>query len=210
VFFPCGRETEGVETGALTVLGAGIIGYLLGSIPFGLLLTRLTGLGDIRRIGSGSIGATNVLRTGSKGAAALTLLLDLAKGWAAVVIGQAWGENAALVAAGCVIIGHAFPIWLGFRGGKAVATALGVVIALTWPVALGAALVWLATALLLRYSSLAALVATVAGAVLAPFVADRAAAAVIAGIALLIILRHHANIRRLIAGTESRISLTKG
>jgi acyl phosphate:glycerol-3-phosphate acyltransferase len=194
----------------LTLLAAGAIGYLLGSIPFGLLLTRLAGYGDIRRIGSGNIGATNVLRTGSKGAAALTLLLDLAKGWAAVVIGQAWGEDAALVAAGCVITGHMFPIWLGFHGGKAVATALGVLIALAWPVALGAALVWLVAALLLRYSSLAALVAAVAAAALAPFAVDLRTAAVIAGIALLIILRHHDNIRRLIAGTESRISLTKG
>jgi len=174
------------------------------------VVTRLAGLGDIRRIGSGNIGATNVLRTGSKGAAALTLLLDLAKGSAAVVIGQAWGANAALVAAGCVIIGHMFPVWLGFRGGKGVATALGVLLALAWPVALAAALVWVATALLLRYASLAALVAAVAAAVFAPFVADRAIAAVIAGIALLIILRHHANIRRLIAGTEGRISLHKG
>ena len=194
----------------LTLLATGAIGYLLGSIPFGLLLTRLAGYGDIRRIGSGNIGATNVLRTGSKSAASLTLLLDLAKGWAAVVIGQAWGEDAALVAAGCVIVGHMVPVWLGFRGGKAVATALGVVIALAWPVALGAALVWLATALLLRYSSLAALIAAVAAAVLAPFLADGPTAAVIAGIALLIILRHHANIRRLMAGTESRISLSKG
>jgi len=194
----------------LTLLAAGIIGYLLGSIPFGLLLTRLAGHGDIRQIGSGNIGATNVLRTGSKGAAALTVLLDLAKGWAAVVIGEAWGADAALVAAGCVIIGHMFPVWLGFRGGKAVATALGVLIALAWPVALGAALVWLATALMLRYSSFAALVAAVAAAIFAPFVADRATAAMIAGIALLIILRHHANIRRLISGTESRISLRKG
>ena len=194
----------------LTLLATGAIGYLLGSIPFGLLLTRLAGYGDIRRIGSGNIGATNVLRTGSKSAASLTLLLDLAKGWAAVVIGQAWGEDAALVAAGCVIVGHMVPVWLGFRGGKAVATALGVVIALAWPVALGAALVWLATALLLRYSSLAALVAAVAAAVLAPFLADGPTAAVIAGIALLIILRHQANIRRLISGTESRISLRKG
>jgi glycerol-3-phosphate acyltransferase PlsY len=194
----------------LTLLAAGVIGYLLGSIPFGLLLTRLAGYGDIRRIGSGNIGATNVLRTGSKSAAALTVLLDLAKGWTAVVIGEAWGGEAALVAAGCVIIGHAFPVYLGFRGGKGVATALGVLIALTWPVALGAALVWLATALLLRYSSLAALVAAVAAAVLAPFFADGPTALLIAGIALLIILRHHANIRRLIAGTESRISLTKG
>jgi len=188
----------------LTLLATGAIGYLLGSIPFGLLLTRLAGYGDIRRIGSGNIGATNVLRTGSKSAASLTLLLDLAKGWAAVVIGQAWGEDAALVAAGCVIVGHMVPVWLGFRGGKAVATALGVVIALAWPVAL------VATALLLRYSSLAALVAAVAAAVLAPFLADGPTAAVIAGIALLIILRHHANIRRLMAGTESRISLSKG
>jgi glycerol-3-phosphate acyltransferase PlsY len=194
----------------LTLLAAGVIAYLLGSIPFGLVLTRFAGYGDIRQIGSGNIGATNVLRTGNKGAAALTLLLDLAKGSAAVVIGQAWGANAALVAAGCVIIGHMFPVWLGFRGGKGVATALGVLLALAWPVALGAALVWLATALLLRYSSLAALVAAVAAAVFAPLVADRAIAAVIAGIALLIILRHHANIRRLIAGTEGRISLHKG
>ena len=194
----------------MTLLAAAVIGYLLGSIPFGLVLTRLAGYGDIRQIGSGNIGATNVLRTGSKGAAALTLLLDLAKGGAAVVIGGAWSEDAALVAAGCVIIGHMFPVWLDFRGGKGVATALGVLFALAWPVALGAALVWLATALLLRYSSLAALVAAVAAAIFAPFVANGATAAVIAGIALLIILRHHANIRRLIAGTESRISLNKG
>jgi glycerol-3-phosphate acyltransferase PlsY len=194
----------------LTLLAAGIIGYLLGSIPFGLLLTQLAGYGDIRQIGSGNIGATNVLRTGNRGAAALTLLLDLAKGWAAVVIGQAWGADAALAAAGCVIIGHMFPVWLGFRGGKGVATALGVLVALAWPVALGAVLVWLATALLLHYSSLAALAAAVAAVILAPFVADGATAVVIAGIALLIILRHHINIRRLIAGTESRISLTKG
>ena len=194
----------------LTLLAAGIIGYLLGSIPFGLLLTRLAGHGDIRQIGSGNIGATNVLRTGSKGAAALTVLLDLGKGWAAVVIGEAWGADAALVAAGCVIIGHMFPVWLGFRGGKGVATALGALLALAWPVALGAALVWLATALMLRYSSFAALVAAVAAAIFAPFVADRATAAMIAGIALLIILRHQANIRRLISGTESRISLRKG
>jgi acyl phosphate:glycerol-3-phosphate acyltransferase len=194
----------------LTLLAAAVIGYLLGSIPFGLLLTRLAGYGDIRQIGSGNIGATNVLRTGNKRVAALTLLLDLVKGWAAVVIGEAWGADAALAAAGCVIIGHMFPVWLGFRGGKGVATALGVLIALAWPVALGAALVWLATALLLHYSSLAALVGAVAAAILAPFLANGATAAVIAGIALLIILRHHANIRRLIAGTESRISLTKG
>jgi acyl phosphate:glycerol-3-phosphate acyltransferase len=194
----------------LTLLAAAVLGYLVGSIPFGLVLTRLAGLGDIRRIGSGNIGATNVLRTGSKGAAALTLVLDLAKGWAAVLIARGWGEEAALVAAGCVIIGHMFPIWLGFRGGKGVATALGVVLALAWPVALAAALVWLATALMFHYSSLAALVAAVGSAALAPFLVDGLTATVIAAIALLIVLRHHANIRRLIAGSESRISLTKG
>jgi glycerol-3-phosphate acyltransferase PlsY len=194
----------------LTLLAAAVLGYLLGSIPSGLLVTRLAGLGDIRRIGSGNIGATNVLRTGSKGAAALTLVLDLAKGWAAVLIARGWGEEAALDAAGCVIIGHMFPIWLGLRGGKGVAAALGVLIALAWPVALLGALVWFATAVIFRYSSLAALAAAVGSAVLAPLLVDGPTAAVIAGIALLIILRHHANIRRLIAGSESRISLTKG
>jgi glycerol-3-phosphate acyltransferase PlsY len=188
----------------------GVVGYLLGSIPFGLLLTRLAGLGDIRRIGSGSIGATNVLRTGSIGLAALTLVLDLAKVAAAVVIAEGWSRETALVAAGCAILGHMFPIWLGFRGGKGVATALGVLIPLAWPVAVIAALLWVATALLFHYSSVAALLAAFASAVFAALIVDKATALVIAGIALLIILRHHANIRRLIAGTESRISFKKG
>ena len=192
------------------LLAAGILGYLLGSIPFGLLLTRFAGHGDIRGIGSGNIGATNVLRAGGKGLAALTLALDLAKGTVAVMIASGWGRQAALVAAGCVILGHMFPIWLGFRGGKGVATGLGVLIALAWPVALVAALLWLATAVVFHYSSLAALVAAVLSAGLAPMLVDRMTAFVIAGIALLIILRHHSNIRRLIAGTESRISFRKG
>ena len=191
------------------LLAAGLLGYFLGSIPFGLLLTRLAGHGDIRRIGSGNIGATNVLRTGNKGLAALTLLFDLAKGAAAVIIAQRWGTVAGLIAAGCAILGHMFPIWLGFRGGKGVATALGVLIPLAWPVALGAALLWLATALLFHYSSLAALVAAAGGAGLAALVTDRPTALLIGGMALLIILRHHANIRRLLAGTESRISFGK-
>jgi glycerol-3-phosphate acyltransferase PlsY len=191
------------------LLAAAIVGYLFGSIPFGLLLARIAGHGDIRRIGSGNIGATNVLRTGNKGLAALTLLLDLAKGTLAVVIAQGWGPHAALVAAGCAVLGHMFPIWLGLRGGKGVATALGVLIPLAWPVALAALCLWLLTAVLFHYSSLAALVGAVAGATLAAFVVDRMTAFVIAGIALLIILRHHANIRRLINGTESRISLGK-
>ena len=193
----------------MTLAAIGVLGYLLGSIPFGLLLTRLAGRGDIRRIGSGNIGATNVLRTGSKTLAALTVLLDVGKGMAAVMIARQWGPEAGLVAAGCAVLGHMFPVWLGFRGGKGVATALGVLIPLAWPLALIAGAVWLALALLFHYSSLAAVVAAAAGAMLAPFVADGTTALVIAGIALLIILRHHANIRRLIAGTESRISLKK-
>src|SRR5207249_2355824 len=137
----------------IAILAAAAIGYLLGSIPFGLVLTRLAGLGDIRRIGSGNIGATNVLRTGNKALAGLTLALDLAKGLAAVLIGADWGGDAALVAGGAVILGHMFPVWLGFRGGKAVATALGVLLAIAWPVAIAAAALWLATAIFFRYSS---------------------------------------------------------
>ena len=194
----------------MTLLAAAIIGYLLGSIPFGIVVTRFAGTTDIRQIGSGNIGATNVLRTGRKGLAAATLVLDALKGTAAVFVGHAIAPHGDIVAGFAAFVGHIFPAWLGFRGGKGVATALGVLIVLAWPVALGAALVWLVTVLLCHYSSLAALVAAVAAAILAPVVADGATAAVIAGIALFIILRHHANIRRLIAGTESRISLTKG
>ena len=194
----------------MTVLAATLLGYALGSIPFGLVASRVAGYGDIRRIGSGSIGATNVLRTGSKGLAALTLLLDVGKGWAAVAIGRHWGEPAALAAGLCAVLGHMFPVWLGFRGGKGVATALGVLAALAWPVALSAALIWLVVALLFRYSSLAALVAAAISAAIAPLLADSATAILVAVIALLIVLRHHANIRRLIAGREHRISFRKG
>src|SRR4051794_2669677 len=133
------------------------LAYLAGSIPFGLVLTRLAGHGDIRRIGSGNIGATNVLRTGDKKLALLTLLLDGAKGAAATLIAARFGPAMAIVAAGASVIGHMFPVWLGFRGGKGVATALGVLFALSWPVGLAAAAVWLVTAVVTRYSSLAAL-----------------------------------------------------
>jgi acyl phosphate:glycerol-3-phosphate acyltransferase len=192
-----------------TILSA-VIGYLLGSAPWGLLLTRAAGLGDIRAIGSGSIGATNVLRTGNRTIAALTLLLDLAKGFAAVLIGAAWGPGPELAAGGAVVLGHIFPVWLGFRGGKGVATALGVLLALAWPVAAIAGVAWLAVAAAFRYSSLAALVGAAVAAISAAVLTDAASAALIAAIALLVILRHHENIRRLIAGTESRISFTKG
>ena len=189
---------------------AAIVGYLLGSIPFGLVLTRLAGHGDIRDIGSGNIGATNVLRTGNKALAALTLVFDVLKGCAAVLIGDAWSEEAALAGGAAVIIGHLYPVWLGFRGGKGVATALGVLSVIAWPVALGAAALWLATAAISRYSSLAALVAVVASAAVAGFVVDRPRAGLIALIAILLVLRHRENVQRLLAGTESRISFGKG
>jgi glycerol-3-phosphate acyltransferase PlsY len=191
------------------IAAAAVVGYLLGSIPWGLLLARMGGYGDIRRIGSGNIGATNVLRTGSKGLAAATLALDLLKGLVAVWIGAIWGSDPALAAAGAVVLGHMFPVWLGFRGGKGGATALGVLFALAWPVALAAAVLWLAVAVLFRYSSLATLVATAGTAVIAGITLDGHRAALIVAIAILVILRHHENIRRLIGGTESRISFSK-
>ncbi|HEV2187719.1 MAG TPA: glycerol-3-phosphate 1-O-acyltransferase PlsY [Stellaceae bacterium] len=193
----------------MPIIWAIAIGYLLGSIPFGLILTRLAGLGDVRQIGSGNIGATNVLRTGNKGLAALTLLLDAAKGSAAALIGARWGVDPMLAASAAVVLGHMFPVWLGFRGGKGLATAFGVVIAIAWPVAVLGFAVWLAVAALTRYSSLAALVATVVAVACAGFVVDTRRTLLIAAIALVVIVRHHENIRRLIAGTESRISLKK-
>jgi acyl phosphate:glycerol-3-phosphate acyltransferase len=192
------------------VIAASVAGYLLGSIPVGLLLTRAGGYGDIRRIGSGNIGATNVLRTGSKKLAALTLLLDFGKGAAAVAVSAHWGPLAALFGGGAVVLGHMFPVWIRFNGGKAVATALGVLAVLCWPLALVAVLLWLAVALATQYSSLAALIAGTVSAALAGFFVGRATAAVIAGIAVMVVLRHHANIRRLIAGKEPRISFRKG
>jgi glycerol-3-phosphate acyltransferase PlsY len=195
---------------AMNAILAAFVGYLLGSIPFGLLLTRIAGHGDIRDIGSGSIGATNVLRTGNKALAALTLVFDVLKGSAAVLVGAAWSEEAALAGGAAVIVGHIYPVWLGFRGGKGVATALGVLVVIAWPVALGAALIWLATAVVFRYSSLAALVAAVASAALAGFVVDQPRAALIALIAILVVLRHRQNVQRLMAGTESRISFREG
>jgi acyl phosphate:glycerol-3-phosphate acyltransferase len=189
---------------------AAIVGYLLGSIPFGLIVSRAGGYGDIRNIGSGNIGATNVLRTGNKALAALTLLLDLGKGAAAVAIGWHWGEPSALIAGLGAVLGHMFTVWLGFRGGKGVATALGVLLTLAWPVAVIGFAIWLIAVVAFRYSSLAALVAAAVSAVVAPFLVDTATAILIAIVALLVILRHHANIRRLIAGREQRISFRKG
>jgi glycerol-3-phosphate acyltransferase PlsY len=193
----------------IEIVAAIVIGYLLGSIPFGLVLTRIGGYGDVRQIGSGNIGATNVLRTGSKGLAALTLALDLLKGTAAVLIGALWSADAMLAASGAVVLGHMFPVWLGFKGGKAGATGLGVLIALAWPVAMVAAAVWLTVAIVFRYSSAATLAAALAAAGYADLALDRRRAMVITAIVVLVIIRHHENIRRLVTGTESRITLKK-
>ncbi len=193
----------------MNIVLAALIGYLLGSIPWGLLLTQLAGRGDVRNIGSGSIGATNVLRTGSKTLAALTLALDLAKGFAAVMVAGLWGAVPALAAAGFVVLGHMFPVWLGFRGGKGGATGLGVLLALSWQLAVLGALVWLAMAVVFRYSSLATLTATAVAGVFAVAMLDIARAVLVTVVALLIIARHHENIQRLLSGTESRISFGK-
>jgi acyl phosphate:glycerol-3-phosphate acyltransferase len=191
------------------IVAAVVIGYLLGSIPFGLIVTRLAGRGDVRQIGSGSIGTTNVLRTGSKGLAATTLVLDIGKGTVAAFIGAEWGVEPMLAASAAVLIGHMFPVWLGFHGGKGVATAFGVLIAVAWQVALAGAAVWLVVAIAFRYSSAAALAAALAVAAYADLTLGRERAMLITGIVLLVIIRHHENIRRLVAGTESRISFTK-
>jgi glycerol-3-phosphate acyltransferase PlsY len=194
----------------MNIVSAAIIGYLLGSIPFGLLLTRLAGNGDIRQIGSGNIGATNVLRAGNTALAGVTLVFDVGKGFAAVLIGALWGAEAALVASVAVVLGHMFPVWLRFRGGKGVATALGVLLALAWPVGVIAAGLWLATALISHYSSLSALIAAVAAPGLAWLLVGPPRAIAVSVIAILVVLRHRENIQRLLAGTESRISFRKG
>jgi acyl phosphate:glycerol-3-phosphate acyltransferase len=181
-------------------------GYLLGSVPFGLLLTRLAGLGDIRAIGSGNIGATNVLRTGNKGLAAATLLLDAGKGAFAVGLFRYLGPpDAALWAGLGAVVGHLFPVWLAFKGGKGIATSLGVLLATAWPVAVTAGVVWLIVAAIARLSSLAALAACAAAPVAALFLADGKVAWLTLAIAVMVVARHHENIRRLLAGTEPRI-----
>ncbi len=188
------------------VAGAAVLGYLLGAIPFGLILARLAGHGDIRRIGSGNIGATNVLRTGDKRLAAATLILDMAKGAVAVLVALPWGPEAAIAAAAGAVFGHLFPAWLGFKGGKGVATALGVLLALAWPVGLACCATWLCVAAALRYSSLAALAALALAPVYAWLLTARAdLTGFAAALAAVLWLRHRANIARLVAGREPRI-----
>jgi glycerol-3-phosphate acyltransferase PlsY len=201
-------------------LAAFVLAYLLGSVPFGFVLTKLAGLGDIRGIGSGNIGATNVLRTGRKGLAAATLLLDGAKGAVAVLIAGMWGPDMALMAGYGAVIGHLFPVWLRFRGGKGVATTLGVLLAIAFPVGAAACITWLIVAAVFRYSSLAALLALALAPLYALFlpllwrtgaeaVGDRQSALFAAVLAVLVWIKHHENIRRLLTGTESKIGAKK-
>ena len=186
-----------------------VIGYLLGSIPFGLLLTRFAGTADLRSIGSGNIGATNVLRTGRKGLAAATLLLDMLKGTVAVIIaGNLGGPNAAMLAAPGAFLGHLFPVWLKFRGGKGVAVYIGVLLGLFWPAALAFCAIWLATAFASRYSSLSALVASLVTPILLWWFGHAALASLFALLTLLLFYMHRENIKRLQAGTEGRIGQT--
>lgn len=191
---------------SLIFLGAAFVfGYLLGSIPFGLILTRMAGLGDVRSIGSGNIGATNVLRTGSKKLAAATLVLDALKGTLAVIVAASFGFDLAIVAGFAAFLGHLFPAWLGFRGGKGVATYIGVLLGLVPVMVLVFAVVWIGVALITRFSSLAALIAMVATTLVIYFAGHGNIAGLFAIMTVISYIKHRKNIARLIAGTESRI-----
>ncbi len=185
-----------------------LIGYLLGSIPFGLLLTRLTGAGDLRRIGSGNIGATNVLRTGHRGLAAATLLLDVLKGAAAVWIVGYWFPGNELIAAAAAFLGHCYPVWLRFRGGKGVATLMGVSLAIYWPIGAIYAAVWIGLLLAVRISSLAGLAAAASTPVSAAMMGRFEYVILFIALAMIVFWKHGANIERLLSGTEPRIGAT--
>jgi glycerol-3-phosphate acyltransferase PlsY len=185
---------------------AAALGYLLGSIPFGLVFTKLAGTQDIRSIGSGSIGATNVLRTGRWGLAAATLLTDALEGALPVLLVGWWlGHDAGLVAGAAAFFGHLFPVWLGFKGGKGIATGLGILLAVSWKAALIVAVIWLALAVATRYSSLASLVASTAAPVILWFIGTPAEALLFLVLAIATFVMHRGNIARLLAGTESKI-----
>lgn len=195
-----------IDTSAAQLLLWALIGYGLGSIPFGLVLARVMGLGNLREIGSGNIGATNVLRTGNKSAAALTLLFDAGKGAAAALLARVFaGEDAAQLAGLTAFLGHCFPVWLGFRGGKGVATFLGIWLALAWPVGIACCATWAATAAVTRISSASALVAAVSSLLWAPLLGHGAALVLAAVLAALVLWRHRTNIARLRMGTEPKI-----
>lgn len=205
--FPLSGPVAGFSPALFAAIAAG---YLIGSIPFGLVLTRMAGLGDIRRIGSGNIGATNVLRTGNKALAAATLLLDVGKGTLVVlVVSRNWGfvglMDAGLFAGLATVLGHNFPVWLKFRGGKGVATTMGMLLGSLFPVGVVACGAWLLTAVIFRYSSLAALVALTAAPVYAAWIGAYPVALAAGALTLLSIFTHRANIERLIRGEEPKI-----
>ena len=197
------------------LLGALIAGYLAGAVPFGLLLSRAMGFGDIRKMGSGNIGATNVLRTGHQGIAAATLVLDGGKGALAVLLAAAWlqdtlGQDAALLAGAGAVIGHVFPVWLRFRGGKGVATTMGVLLAVSWPTGLAVIGTWLAVAMVGRFSSLAAICAMALAPAFAWWLADPRQALLALALGVLVVVMHRTNIARLVSGEETRVTLGRG
>jgi glycerol-3-phosphate acyltransferase PlsY len=191
------------------LIPAFVLGYALGSIPFGLVLTRAAGLGDIRKVGSGNIGATNVLRTGRKGLAAATLLLDAAKGLVAVLIARYYGLEPGLAAGAGAVLGHMFPVWLGFKGGKGGATVLGVFLGLSWQIVVVGAVVWALALAIFRYSSLATLLSTGVAAASAWWLAPHSVAILAALLVVLVWAKHHENIHRLLSGTESKVGQKK-
>ena len=188
---------------------AALLGYLLGSIPFGVILTRAFGAGDLRKIGSGNIGATNVLRTGRKGLAAATLLLDLAKGAAAVLLAGWLFHGHQIPAAAAAFLGHCYPVWLKFRGGKGVATLMGIVLALHWPIGLVYAAVWLGLLTVVRISSLAGMSAAISAPIAAAVLGDFDAVFLLVALALIVLWKHRENIERLIQGTEPKVGAKK-
>jgi glycerol-3-phosphate acyltransferase PlsY len=186
-----------------------LLGYLLGSIPFGVLLTRLGGAGDLRQIGSGNIGATNVLRTGRKGLAAATLVLDMAKGAAAVLLAEALFPGTAMLGGLAAFIGHCYPVWLGFKGGKGVATLMGVVLALSWPAGLVYAAVWLGMLAIFRISSLSGMTAAISAPVSAAYFDRTELVLMLLALALIVVWKHRENIDRLLSGTEPKVGGSK-
>jgi glycerol-3-phosphate acyltransferase PlsY len=190
--------------------GALVLGYLLGSIPFGVILTRAAGAGDLRQIGSGNIGATNVLRTGRKGLAAATLLLDGAKGAAAVLLAEWLFPGHGVVAAAGAFLGHLYPVWLGFKGGKGVATLMGIILALYWPSAIVYAVIWLGLLAGLRISSVAGMLAAISAPVSAAYFGRFDIVLLLLALGLLVLWKHRENIDRLMSGTEPRIGAKRG
>ena len=200
-----------ITSAPLLLAVVAVLAYLLGSVPFGIVITRALGLGDLRKIGSGNIGATNVLRTGNKGAALATLILDAAKGGIAVLIARwAVGEDAAQLAGLAAFLGHLFPVWLGFKGGKGVATFLGTLIALAWPVGLAACGTWLVVAVITRISSLSALVAAALSSFWLFVFNQGQMLLLVILLTVLVYIRHWANLQRIKAGTEPKIGAKKG